>query len=78
LQLGPVLELWQQLISSTPGLLTKKTKEASTGGSSSAAGSKKVQDPVDDFVSMEFELAGDICAVIDASLSALKKVRYIC
>lgn len=49
------------------------------GGSSSGpgganAGNKKLLDPVDDFVHMEYELAGDICALVDAALASLKKV----
>lgn len=35
---------------------------------------KKLLDPVDDFVNMENDLAGDICALVDAALVSLKKV----
>jgi hypothetical protein len=35
-------------------------------------------DPVDDFVNMEYELAGDICALVDAAMAALKKVSAYC
>jgi len=44
------------------------------GGSSSSTASKKAQDPVDDFVLMEFDLAGDICVQVDSALASLKKV----
>jgi dynein heavy chain 2 len=72
-QLGPVLELWQQLTSSTPGLLNKKSKdrEASNIG---AAGSDK--EPLEDFVGMESDLAGDLCTSVDSALGALKKVLF--
>lgn len=80
-QLGPVLELWQQLSSSAPGLLNKKgAKESSVAGGASSGGpatggSKKAQDPLDDFVNMEYELAGDLCTSVDGALAALKKVE---
>ena len=70
-QLNPVIELWQQL-SSSSGVVTKKSRETIPTGSS-----KSVQDPVDDFVGMEYELAGDLCNTIDASLSFLKKVPHL-
>jgi dynein heavy chain 2 len=69
LQLGPILELWNALTSSTPGLINRR------GGAGAVAGNKKVLEPVDDFVQMENDLAGDICAVVDAALASLKKVR---
>lgn len=72
-QLNPVIELWQQL-TSTSGVVTKKVRETTASGDS-----KKALDPVDDFVCMEYELSGDLCNSIDASLSSLKKVcRCIC
>lgn len=73
-QLGPVMELWQQLVSSSPGVVSKK---AGRDSSQSGPASKKVSDPVDDFVAMEYELAGEICSVVDASLSGLKKVSLV-
>ncbi len=72
-QLGPVMELWQQLVSSSPGVISKKASRDSTG-QSSTVNNKKASDPVDDFVGMEYDLAGEICSVVDASLSGLKKV----
>jgi len=46
------------------------------GNSSSSTANKKAQDdhPVDDFVLMEFDLAGDICVQVDSALASLKKV----
>ena len=90
-QLGPVLELWQQLTSSTPGLINRRggaSANSSTahhagpaGGAAAGAGAhganKKVLDSVDDFVNMENDLAGDICALVDTALAALKKVRHL-
>ena len=72
-QLGPVLELWQQLTSSTPGLLNKRVKDRD-GPVGAAGGAGK--DPVDDFVAMESDLAGDLCTNVDAALAALKKVLF--
>ena len=77
-QLGPVLELWQQLTSSTPGLITRKANTTNTAtkpvAAGPGAGNKKQVDPVEDFVNMEYEAAGEICAVVDFSLQSLKKV----
>jgi hypothetical protein len=65
------------MTSSTPGLINRRA--GAPGGSAGAAaggggGGKKLLDPVDDFVNMEYELAGDICALVDAAMAALKKV----
>lgn len=69
-QLGPVLELWQQLSTSSPGLLSnKKIKEREPSAKEAA------KEPLLDFVSMESELAGDLCTSVDSALSSLKKVR---
>jgi len=67
------LDLWQQLTSSNAGLTSKKGRDNATS-STAGSGNKKVQDPIDDFVSMEYDLAGDICTAVDASLISLKKV----
>lgn len=85
LQLGPILELWQVLTSSTPGILGKKHAIESTrssGANSASSGAPNAQgkpakqvDPVDDFVTMQNELAGELCSAVDAALNALKKVR---
>jgi hypothetical protein len=74
-----VLELWQQLTSSTPGLINRKANTTSSvskpvAGASGGSSNKKVVDPVEDFVNMEYEAAGDICATVDFSLQSLKKV----
>ena len=69
-QLGPILELWQQLSSSTPGLLNKKIKERDH---SNKSGEKE---PLIDFVTMESDLAGDLCTSIDIALNSLKKVPF--
>lgn len=65
-----MLELWQQLTSSTPGLLNKKVKdrEAVSGGE---------KEPLIDFVDMECDLAGDLCTLIDSALNSLKKVQTL-
>jgi hypothetical protein len=74
------LELWQQLTSSTPGLLnTKRGGGASKSGAAGArdgpgAGGAKSQDPIDDFVQLENDLAGDLITAVDGALQALKKV----
>ena len=72
-----MLELWQQLTSSTPGLINRRVGAAVSGpgGANGAANNKKLLDPVDDFVHMENDLAGDICALVDAALASLKKVE---
>lgn len=80
-QLGPVLDLWQQLTSTAPGVISKKlNRETSSHMSKNATGvgaeGKNVvkTDPVEDFILMECEMAGENCGIVDASLSALKKV----
>ena len=49
-------------------------KSSAGSGSTSASGSSKA--PIDDFVEMEMDLAGDVCTLVDSSLSALKKVLF--
>ena len=86
-QLGPIMDLWQALLSGTPGIVTRRSGgQASTssggggggvgGGGGSGSGSGKKLDPVDDFVTMELDLAGDVCSIVDLSLTALKKVLF--
>ena len=72
--MNPILDLWQALTSSTPGLINRRAGAASSGPGGAGLGAKKLLDPVDDFVNMENELAGDICSVVDGALAALKKV----
>lgn len=71
-----MLELWQQLTSSTPGLINRRVGVAPGGPGAGGALTKKLLDPVDDFVHMENDLAGDICALVDAALAQLKKVAF--
>lgn len=71
-QLTPILELWQQLSSSNNNIINKKTRDMTVGLNSK----KGPIDPVDDFIIMEFDLAGNICLLIDSSLNALKKVLF--
>ncbi len=73
-QLNPVLEVWQQLTSTTVGIVSKKSRETMIGGKDAAE--KRSKDPVDDFVNMENELAGDLCAMVETSLSMLRKVLF--
>ena len=70
-QLGPILELWQQLTSTTPGLLNKRVKDRETVSNN---GDKE---PLIDFVGMECDLAGDLCTSIDSALNSLKKVQKL-
>ena len=74
-QLGPILELWQQMVSSSPGVLAKR---AEAGGGAGRRGGAQTADsnPVDDFVSMESTMSGALCNLVDASLAALKKVLF--
>lgn len=69
LQLGPVLDLWQQLTSSTAGLLTPSGpgKAAATSAGNS----------IDDFVWLENDLSCSLCLAVDHSISSLKKVVRI-
>ncbi len=69
LQLGPILDLWQHLTSSSPGVLAKS--KGATSGRDQGVNSTN---SLDDFVAMENKLAGDLCMTVDNLLSALKKV----
>ena len=71
-QLGPVLELWQQLSTSSPGLLSSNKKVKERESSKDGGGAKE---PLIDFVNMESELAGDLCTSVDSALNSLKKVK---
>lgn len=71
-QLGPVLELWQQL-TSTSGVLQGKSKTGRVGHVEVDAGSGN---SLDDFVLMENKLALELCVLVDGTLSALKKVLF--
>lgn len=73
--MGPILELWQQLTSSTPGMMVKRQASVrNPEGGGKTANTKGSVEPVDDFVNMEYELAGEVCAVVNSMLSSLKKV----
>lgn len=67
-QLGPILELWQQLTSSSPGIINKKIKERDNAMKSGE------KEPLIDFVNMETDLSGELCNSIDSALTSLKKV----
>ena len=72
-QIGPILDLWQQMLSTAPGVLQKSAYGAKAGGSKETSKDTK---PVDDFVEMENTFAGGLCNTVDASLAALKKVLF--
>jgi dynein heavy chain 2 len=73
-QLNPTLELWQQLLSSSGGGVSRRPTDraADARGGSTRPSSM----PIDDFVDMESDLATDLCSLVDSSLSALKKVLF--
>ncbi len=72
------------MISTNAGIISRKVGRESThasnsgvaGSASSNTGKQKVHDPVEDFIFMEYDLAGEICGIVDQSLSALKKVIF--
>ncbi len=68
-QLNPVLELWQSLLSTSPGILPKGNAPRSDKQNTNTP-------PVDDFVGMEHDFSGDICVQVDNALHALKKVLF--
>jgi len=67
-QLNPILELWQQLLSSSGGSLRK------AGGAGDR--DRAPVSPIEDFVDLEIELGTNVCVVVDTSLSALRKVLF--
>ncbi len=54
-QLGPVLDLWQQMVS-VAGVLVKKKGDSSSSSTRAAAGDS-VENPLDAFVVMEFQFS---------------------
>jgi len=74
-QLNPILELWQQLLSASGGAVNKRPGAVAAGAQKEES-KKAVPKPVDDFVEMESELSSDVCSLVDSSLSALKKVLF--
>lgn len=66
-QLNPILELWQQLSSSSNDIVSRNIKVSRVADD---------EDPLVSFVNMECELAGDICTMVDSALVALKKVLF--
>jgi len=68
IQLGPILDLWQQLTSSNSGLLQSSSR-GSKGGESSG-------NSIDDFVLLESELSCQMCVTVDHSIASLKKVLF--
>ena len=69
-QLRPILDMWQQMTTTSQGILGAARRGSFSGRR------QQQQDPVDDFVSMEHELAGELCATVDSALSAIKKVLF--
>jgi hypothetical protein len=65
-QLGPVLDQWQSVVSASPGLVVR-----AKGG---REGGREGSEPLADFVSMENDLAAELCLQVDTALAALKKV----
>ena len=47
------------------------------GGAGAAAKGGKPNDPIDDFVLLENELAGELVTAVDSALSSLKKVMAV-
>ncbi len=76
LQLGPILELWQQLTSSNSGIL-KSATTAAPAAKKVAGSSEAVSNSIDDFVALENDLSCQLCTVVDNSITALKKVNHI-
>ena len=68
-----MLDLWQQLTSSSPGVL--QGKGSRVPGQKEAVQSSG--NSLDDFVVMENRLAVGMCALVDSTLSALKKVHIL-
>jgi len=66
-QLTPILDLWQQLTSSSNDIIGRNMKVSKVSDD---------EDPLVSFVSMECDLAGEICSMVDSTLVALKKVLF--
>lgn len=71
-ELGPILEMWQQLLSSNPGLIEKNRG----GGKSSKPAQSSSNNSLNDFVVMENKLANELCQVVDGIMSSLKKILF--
>lgn len=80
MQLGPVLDMWQQMTSSTPGLLRSTAASAPQSKAdkrgAAPSGGAATTDSLEDFIVMENELSCQMCIVVDNSINALKKVLF--
>lgn len=82
LQLNPTLELWKTLYAAAP---VQRDRHRDNNKSDNAAllaaamegnSSGKQTSPIDEFVKMEYEFAGEMCLMIDSMLEALRKVLF--
>jgi dynein heavy chain 2 len=74
-QLGPLLEQWQEMTSSTAGLLSKR-RDVTVNGANQGNAKIALHDPVDDFVNMECDLAGELCTLVDGAMVSMKKILF--
>lgn len=72
-QLGPLLRLWETLMSSASGLKTAM-KELSKGATAASKGGKGGTSPVEDFVALERANGIQLVTMIDKGLVALGRV----
>jgi dynein heavy chain 2 len=74
--LGPILEQWQLLTSSSPGVLNAKRAGKDVTGGGAKGKDEKASAPIDDFVVLENDLAGELVTAVEGTLSSLKKVLF--
>ncbi len=75
IQLGPILELWQNMLASNPGIIQKSTNSKNNKNHRNGDNPDDIL-PVDDFVTMENDFAGMMCTNVDTTLASLKKVLF--
>eukprot|EP00981_Chlorochromonas_danica_P004240 scaffold857_cov152-Ochromonas_danica.AAC.23 len=76
-QLSPVLDQWQQLVSSNAGVVSRSTgRETRSKTDPTSANANVKNDPVEDFLVMECDVAGKNCGFVDSSLADIKKVLF--
>ena len=67
-KIGPLLDVWSRLVEAAGGtaVVASKKSDVQRGGG----------DPVEDFLAMETVAAGEICSLVDATMTALKRVLF--
>ena len=74
--LGPIIELWEKLMEG--GEMGGVMREGGRGkkGGGEKGGKEGADDPVDDFVGMEFDFGVELVGMVNGAIMTLKKILY--